>query len=115
MSVSLFIQVLNFKNQYQSTLSLFSGWLGWGGGGSTKVENESLKTKEKQITEPASPVYPKYEISDSLREALSVSVSPNERLAAVTDALGRVTLVDLSRGSALHMWKGRKKSTFIAT
>ena len=65
------------------------------------------KSKENQIVEPATSVYPKYELySDNSREALSASVSPYDRLAAVTDSLGRVVLVDLLRGTARRMWKG---------
>ena len=81
-----------------------SGWLGWGG---AATETVASKPKDKQVTEPATPVYPRYGLADSLREALSVSVSPNERLAAITDSLGRVTLIDLLRGVAVRMWKGK--------
>lgn len=84
-------------------LSKTSGWLGWGGGA---TDSGSSKPKDKQITEPATPVYPRYGLADSLREALSVSVSPNEKLAAITDSLGRVVLIDLPRGIAVRMWKG---------
>ena len=56
--------------------------------------------------EPATPVYPKFGLADALREALSVALSPNERLAAVTDSLGRITLVDIVRGVAVRVWKG---------
>ena len=80
--------------------------MGWGGG--AKSETGQSKPKEKQVVEPAISVYPRYGLADALREGLSVAVSPNERLAAVTDSLGRVILVDLFRGIAVRMWKGRK-------
>ncbi len=82
--------------------------MGWGGG-AAKSETGQSKPKEKQVIEPATPVYPRYGLADALREALSVSVSPNERLAAITDTLGRVILVDLLRGTAVRMWKGKKQ------
>ncbi|CAG2100235.1 unnamed protein product [Medioppia subpectinata] len=40
------------------------------------------------------------------RRALSMTVSPNKRLAAVVDDYGRVTLIDVSARLAVRMWKG---------
>lgn len=58
------------------------------------------------MMEPATSIYPRYGLADALREALTISVSPNQNLAAVTDSLGRVVLIDLQRGIAVRMWKG---------
>ncbi len=82
---------------------LNSGWLGWGG----TLKNDGSSKVDKQVAEPATPVYPKYGLSDSLREALSVSVSPTQSLAAINDSLGRVILVDINRGIAIRVWKGK--------
>ena len=89
----------------------FSGWLGWGG--NAKAESGPSKPKEKQINEPATPVYPKFGLADALREATSICVSPNEKLAAVTDSLGRVILIDLLRGIAVRFWKGKQVVEFL--
>ncbi|KAI4480653.1 hypothetical protein M0804_010206 [Polistes exclamans] len=48
----------------------------------------------------------RYSISDLMREGDSIVCSPNKMLSAVTDAMGRVTLVDNKRGVAVRMWKG---------
>ena len=79
-----------------------SGWLGFG---ASKSDGPS-KPKDKQVIEPATPIYPRFGLADDLREALSVSVSPNQRLAAINDSLGRVILVDLNQGIAVRVWKG---------
>lgn len=76
--------------------------MGWGGA----IKNDGSLKVDKQVGEPATPVYPKYELSDSLREAMSVSVSPTQSLAAINDSLGRVILVDINRGIAIRIWKG---------
>lgn len=41
-----------------------------------------------------------------MREGDSIIVSPNRALSIVSDAMGRVTLVDNRRGIAVRMWKG---------
>ena len=84
-----------------------SGWLGWG---SSKSESGlTAKGGKENRTEPATPVYPKFGLADALREALTVVLSPNEKLAAVTDSLGRITLVDIYKGIAVRVWKGNRK------
>ena len=82
----------------------FSGWLGWGS--SAKVDNAPKKNADRQTIEPGAPVYPKLGLADSLREALTVVMSSNEKLAAVTDSLGRVILIDIFKGIAVRIWKG---------
>ena len=84
-----------------------SGWLGWG---SSKNESGSLPSREKQVMELATPIYPKLGLADALREAISVTVSPNGNLAAVTDSLGRVVLIDICKGMAIRLWKGFKQN-----
>ena len=34
-------------------------------------------------------------------------VSPDSRLVATTDSFGRVILIDITRGVAVRMWKGK--------
>lgn len=41
-----------------------------------------------------------------MREGDSIIVSPNRALSVVSDAMGRVTLIDNRRGVAIRMWKG---------
>lgn len=81
-----------------------SGWLGWGSSGSN--DNGSQPLREKQTVELATPIYPKFGLADALREAISVAVSPNEKLAAVIDSLGRIILIDVNKGIATRIWKG---------
>ena len=88
---------------------LFSGWLGWGASNNGN-DNASQPLREKQTTEPPTPVYPKFGLADALREATSVAMSPNEKLAAVTDSLGRIILIDVHKGIAVRIWKGKHDS-----
>jgi len=83
---------------------LLSGWLGWGS--SSSNDNASQPLREKQTAELATPIYPKFGLADALRDATSVVVSPNEKLAAVTDSLGRIILIDVNKGIAARIWKG---------
>ncbi|XP_053690684.1 rab3 GTPase-activating protein non-catalytic subunit isoform X2 [Sabethes cyaneus] len=62
---------------------------------------------------PAEPQLPvsealvcRFGLCDQQRSAYSVWLAPNFALAAVADHLGRVILVDCSRGIALRVWKG---------
>ncbi|XP_053961505.1 rab3 GTPase-activating protein non-catalytic subunit [Anastrepha ludens] len=43
---------------------------------------------------------------DGKRDGYTIAIAPNGRLAAVTDNLDRVVLVDLQRGIMLRIWKG---------
>ncbi|XP_078085888.1 rab3 GTPase-activating protein non-catalytic subunit isoform X2 [Mustelus asterias] len=78
-----------------------SGWLGW----KSKHDEESVQ-KQKPKVEPASPLAVRFGIPDSRRRGESICLSPCNTLAAVTDDFGRVTLLDVTRGVAIRMWKG---------
>ncbi|XP_032803686.1 rab3 GTPase-activating protein non-catalytic subunit isoform X3 [Petromyzon marinus] len=78
-----------------------SGWLGWKG----KQEAETPQ-KQKPKVEPATPLPVRFGIPDSRRHGESITLSPCNTLAAVTDEFGRVIMLDLQRGVAIRMWKG---------
>ncbi|XP_047351529.1 rab3 GTPase-activating protein non-catalytic subunit [Vespa velutina] len=69
----------------------------------TSTSLEITKNNSQESTETLSC---RYSISDLMREGDSIVCSPNKMLSAVTDAIGRVTLVDNKRGVAIRMWKG---------
>uniref|UniRef100_A0A7N8Y7C6 RAB3 GTPase activating protein subunit 2 (non-catalytic) n=1 Tax=Mastacembelus armatus TaxID=205130 RepID=A0A7N8Y7C6_9TELE len=82
--------------------SAASGWLGWS---KNKNEEEAVQ-KQKPKVEPATPLGIRFGLPDSRRHGESISLSPCNTLAGVTDDFGRVTLLDLARGIAVRMWKG---------
>ena len=51
-------------------------------------------------------LYSGYELHDAPRIVTSVAVDPNGNLAATTDTLGRVFLIDLATKQVVRMWKG---------
>ncbi|XP_055465177.1 rab3 GTPase-activating protein non-catalytic subunit isoform X1 [Psammomys obesus] len=81
--------------------SAASGWLGW----KSKHEEETVQ-KQKPKMEPATPLAVRFGLPDSRRHGESISLSPCNTLAAVTDDFGRVILLDVARGIAVRMWKG---------
>ncbi|PIO33382.1 hypothetical protein AB205_0088640, partial [Aquarana catesbeiana] len=70
--------------------SAASGWLGW----KSKHEEEPQQ-KQKPKVEPATPLAVRFGLPDSRRHGESISLSPCNTLAAVTDDFGRVILVDV--------------------
>jgi hypothetical protein len=93
----------------------------FGGGGSKKAEPKEPVKKElpKDLKHPWDPqvpfpsinydpisMYAGYERHDSPRQITSVTVDPDGDLAATADALGRVSLIDLSTKQVIRMWKG---------
>ncbi|XP_015586731.1 rab3 GTPase-activating protein non-catalytic subunit isoform X2 [Cephus cinctus] len=73
--------------------------------GSSKVPNSPEKVKGP-VQEPAEAMICRFGLSDIMREGDCIIISPNKMLSVVTDAMGRVTLIDNRRGIALRMWKG---------
>ncbi len=69
-----------------------------------------------QTTEtPAPPIPPepmslRFGVCDYQRTGISVWLAPNNQLAAVTDNLGRIILVDCFKGIALRVWKGYREA-----
>ncbi|XP_061824487.1 rab3 GTPase-activating protein non-catalytic subunit [Nerophis lumbriciformis] len=82
--------------------SAASGWLGWS---RNKNEDEAVQ-KNRPKVEPATPLGIRFGLPDSRRHGESICLSPCNTLAGVTDDFGRVTLLDLTRGIAIRMWKG---------
>ncbi|XP_058825550.1 rab3 GTPase-activating protein non-catalytic subunit [Topomyia yanbarensis] len=72
----------------------------WFGGSSTPQA-----PAEPQLP-PSEPLVCRFGLCDLQRTAYSVWVAPNFILAAVADNLGRVILVDCTKGIALRIWKG---------
>ncbi|XP_066451187.1 rab3 GTPase-activating protein non-catalytic subunit isoform X2 [Eleutherodactylus coqui] len=81
--------------------SAASGWLGW-----KSRHEEEPQQKQKPKVEPATPLAVRFGLPDSRRRGESISLSPCNTLAAVTDDFGRVILVDVVRGISIRMWKG---------
>ncbi|XP_055540151.1 rab3 GTPase-activating protein non-catalytic subunit isoform X2 [Wyeomyia smithii] len=73
----------------------------WFGGPSATPQTPS----EPQLP-TSEPLVCRFGLCDQQRSAYSVWLAPNFALAAVADHLGRVILVDCSRGIALRVWKG---------
>lgn len=71
---------------------------------------------QQQIAEAAPPPVPsepmvcRFGLCDHQRSAMSVYLAPDGLLAAVTDNLGRVILVDCNRAIALRVWKGYREA-----
>ncbi|KAM4771924.1 rab3 GTPase-activating protein non-catalytic subunit [Rhinophrynus dorsalis] len=78
-----------------------SGWLGW-----KNKQEEEPQQKQKPKVEPATPLAVRFGLPDSRRHGESISLSPCNTLAAVTDDFGRVILLDVGRGVSIRMWKG---------
>ncbi|XP_046609657.1 rab3 GTPase-activating protein non-catalytic subunit [Neodiprion virginianus] len=77
--------------------------------GNKKTPTSPEKTKGV-ISEPAEPMICRFGLSDIMREGDCIVVSPNRALSIVSDAMGRVTLVDNRRGVAVRMWKGYRNA-----
>lgn len=60
--------------------------------------------------EPSS-LFAGFEMHDSPRQITSVTVDPEGNLAATTDTLGRVLLVDLCTKQVARMWKGVREAS----
>lgn len=84
--------------------ALVSAASGWLFGKSKNKETDPSKMKPK--IEPATPLPYRWSLPDKPRLGLSISMSSSRRLAAITDDLGRVTLLDVQKGIAVRMWKG---------
>lgn len=94
--------------------------------GSSKKKEEKEEPAEvfspagKEPWDPAVPfpsmnldpikLYAGYEIHDPPRQITTCSIDPEGNLAAITDTLGRVSLVDLSTKHIVRMWKGYRDS-----
>uniref|UniRef100_T1IPV9 Rab3-GAP regulatory subunit N-terminal domain-containing protein n=1 Tax=Strigamia maritima TaxID=126957 RepID=T1IPV9_STRMM len=72
--------------------------------------NFSKSSSEERIIkpkiEPATPLACRFGLPDARRLGDSIIVSPNKRVAVVTDTFGRIVLVDTHQGIIVRMWKG---------
>lgn len=56
-------------------------------------------------------LYPRHELIDYQRTGCNIWVSPlNYQLAAVSDTLGRIMLIDIAKGIPVRMWKGYREA-----
>lgn len=69
----------------------------------TKHQPEELKAPP---IEPATQVPLRCGIYDKHRWGSRICLSPNKRLAVITDSVGRIALFDVFHGNALRIWKG---------
>ncbi|XP_078049758.1 rab3 GTPase activating protein isoform X1 [Augochlora pura] len=76
--------------------------LGWGNS-KNYASSEASKTNTH---EPIEPMTCRFGLSDITREGYSVVSSPNKLLSVISDAMGRVILIDNRHGIAVRMWKG---------
>lgn len=76
--------------------------LSWGNS-KHQASNDTSKTSAH---EPVEPMTCRFGLSDITRQGYSVTASPSKLLSVVTDAMGRVILIDNRRGIAMRMWKG---------
>ena len=60
---------------------------------------------------PPTLLFAAHEFHDAPREMESCVIDPNGRLAALTDSLGRVLLMDLSTKQIIRMWKGFRETS----
>lgn len=65
---------------------------------------QSVETPPPPI--PAEPMSLRFGVCDYQRTGISVWLAPNNQLAAVTDNLGRIILIDCFKGIGLRVWKG---------
>lgn len=84
--------------------ALVSAASGWLFGKSKNKDADPSKMKPK--IEAATPLPYRWSLPDKPRVGLSISMSSGRRLAAITDDLGRVSLIDVQKGFAVRMWKG---------
>jgi len=126
-----------FDNAIEATTAIMGGVFGaaigvvkWGFGGRKRNDNTQSKgiamkhsMEEEVEEEPDAPghfstmhnepykLYSGYELHDAPRLVTSVSIDPEGNLAATTDALGRVLLIDLSTKQVVRIWKGVREAS----
>lgn len=69
------------------------------------------ETKEETIAmQPVETMGLRFGLCDLRRTATDIVLSPNRKLAAVSDTLGRVLLVDSFRGIIIKIFKGYREA-----
>jgi hypothetical protein len=84
------------------TTAVFSMAMSWWSRGTPEQETQEKETK----IEKAHPLAIKWGMSDPQRTIQSIILDPTGRLAAATDAFGRVLLIDTVDNIVVRMWKG---------
>lgn len=76
--------------------------------GSSQPSSQSSEEMQEAINET---LYPRHELIDYQRIGCNIWISPsNFQLAAVSDTLGRIMLIDITRGIPVRMWKGYREA-----
>lgn len=71
------------------------------------------QVSEAEIPSPITPSEPmicRFGLCDQQRNAMSVWLAPGNKIAAVSDNLGRIILVDCIKGIAIRVWKGYREA-----
>lgn len=79
------------------------GWFAFG---------SSEQDKMKVSQEPAEQLRCRFGLCDLWRHGDSIITSPDGRLSAITDSLGRIFLIENSTGIARRLWKGCKLNNY---
>ncbi|XP_072760669.1 rab3 GTPase-activating protein non-catalytic subunit isoform X2 [Anoplolepis gracilipes] len=75
----------------------------WFRGNSKNTTSEASKGNIQESIETMSC---RFGLSDIMREGDCIVCSPNKMLSVISDAMGRVLLINNKRGVAIRMWKG---------
>jgi Rab3 GTPase-activating protein non-catalytic subunit len=87
----------------KAMVSKITSWLTLG--------NQSNATSPDDLQDVSEILYPRHELVDYQRTGCNIFVSPsNYQLAAVTDTLGRIFLLDINKGIPIRMWKGYREA-----
>ncbi|KAJ8942197.1 hypothetical protein NQ318_021084 [Aromia moschata] len=79
---------------------------GWLTGSKPQIEKQTASF----AMQPAEVMGCRFGLCDLRRTATSIILSPDHKLAAVSDALGRVLLIDAFRGVTLRIFKGYREA-----
>lgn len=85
-------------------ISALPGWLGGGtvASNASKAEESSRARAESLVLRSA--------FCDTARHAHNLALSPDRRLAAIPDNLGRVSLLDIHKGILIRIFKGYREA-----
>lgn len=75
-----------------------------------KGSNSQVEKLNPTTLQLAEPMGCRFGLSDIRRTAVNIILSPDHKLAAVSDVLGRVLLIDTHRGVVLRMFKGYREA-----
>lgn len=87
-----------FLGVYHRLFFYYSGWLG--GGSTESMPASSEPVIRTEVLSMRNGIY------DTQRHGTFVAISPDRRLAAFADNLGRVAVLDISSGFLIKLFKG---------